>query len=248
MSKNCLVISTIYEEDTRERESFDDKIRYLIKPVLTELDYQMILADERHIVGMISPKTIKEIINSDVVIADISDNNPNVFYEIAIRNSLNMPLIILKQPAQGKLFGIDDSRILSIEGSSPWLWHETIMKLKMQIQKAEKDKVSTSHSILADFGFSHKLIHDKSSESKFLEIVDDLKEEIRKLKVQDYKDNESKTKMMLKCKHCGTVFPSKTQIDPEMFKNYQLKRFEKCPSCNTISRYEKESFVFVNPK
>ena len=90
MSKKCLVISTVYEEGTRERNSFDDKLRYMIKPILSELEYQMILADERYIVGMISAKTIKEIINADIMIADISDNNPNIFYEIAIRNSLNI--------------------------------------------------------------------------------------------------------------------------------------------------------------
>lgn len=120
------------------------------------------------------------------------------------------------------------------------------MKLKMQIEKAEKDKVSTSYSILTDFGFSHKLIHDKSSEDDFLKIVDDLKKEIKKLRVPEARNEESEAEMMLKCKHCDIMFSSKTQMGKEMFKNYQLKRFEKCPNCNTISRYEKENFVFLN--
>lgn len=247
MSKKCIVISTIYEEGTRERDSFNDKIRYMIKPVLTELGYEMCLADERYIVGMISAKTIKEIINSDLMIADISDNNPNVFYQIAIRNSLNRPLIILKQPTQGPLYDIDESRILSVDGSSPRLWHETITKLKMEIQKSEKTKKEASYSILADFGFSHKLIHENTSEMEFLEIVEDLKKEIKQLRI-DEKPKESETRMMLKCKHCHSMFPSKTQIEPEVLKNYQLKRFEKCPSCSSIARYENDSFVFVNPE
>ena len=243
MSKKCLVISTVYEEGTRERNSFDDKLRYMIKPVLSELEYQMILADERYIVGMISAKTIKEIINADIMIADISDNNPNIFYEIAIRNSLNKPLIILKQPAQGQLFEINEERILSVDGSSPRLWHDTITKLKIEIQKAEKDKGNSSYSILADFGFSQKLI-DSSSESEFLEIVEDLKKEIRKLRIQDSKNEDSEAKMMLKCKHCDAMFHSKTQMEPEVLKNSQIKRFEKCPICNTISRYETQNFVY----
>ncbi|MDX1533465.1 MAG: hypothetical protein R3230_04595, partial [Nitrosopumilaceae archaeon] len=117
------MVSTIYEEGTRERNSFDDKIRYMIRPVLSELNYKMVIADERYIVGMISGKTIKDVINADMMIVDISDNNPNVFYQIAIRNSLNLPLIILKQPFQGPLFDIDEQRILSVDGSSPRLWH-----------------------------------------------------------------------------------------------------------------------------
>ena len=240
------MISTVYEEGTRERNNFDDKIRYMIKPVLDELDYQMVLADERYIVGLISAKTIKEIINSDIVIADISDNNPNVFYEIAIRNSLNKPLIILKQPVQGQLFDIDEERTLSVDDSSPRLWHETIMKLKLQIQKVEKDKTSASYSILSDFGFSHKLIHDASSESEFLGIVEELKKEIRKIRALDAKNDESEGKMMLKCKHCDSTFLSKTQVEPEILKNSQFKRFEKCPICNNISRYDKNSFVYEN--
>ena len=243
MSKKCLVISTVYEEGTRERNSFDDKLRYMIKPVLSELEYQMILADERYIVGMISAKTIKEIINADIMIADISDNNPNIFYEIAIRNSLNKPLIILKQPAQGQLFEINKERILSVDGSSPRLWHDTITKLRIEIQKAEKNEVNSSYSILADFGFSQKLI-DSSSESEFLQIAEELKKEIRKLRIQDSKNEESEAKMMLKCKHCDAMFHSKTQIEPEVLKNSQIKRFEKCPICNTISRYETQNFVY----
>lgn len=248
MSKKCLIISTIYEEGTTERDSFDDKIRYMIKPVLRELGYETILADERYIVGMISAKTIKEIINADMMIVDISDNNPNIFYQIAIRNSLNRPLIILKQPTQGPLYDIDESRILSIDGSSPRLWHETITKLKIQILNAEKNKAASSYSILADFGFSNKLIHENTTEMEFLEIVEDLKKEIKELRVQDSKNENSETKMMLKCKHCDSMFSSKTQIEPEMLKNYQLKRFEKCPNCNSISRYEKENFVFLKPE
>ena len=243
MSKKCLVISTVYEEGTRERNSFDDKLRYMIKPVLSELEYQMILADERYIVGMISAKTIKEIINADIMIADISDNNPNIFYEIAIRNSLNKPLIILKQPAQGQLFEINKERILSVDGSSPRLWHDTITKLRIEIQKAEKNEVNSSYSILADFGFSQKLI-DSSSESEFLQIAEELKKEIRKLRIQDSKNEESEAKMMLKCKHCDAMFHSKTQMEPEVLKNSQIKRFEKCPICNTISRYETQNFVY----
>lgn len=243
MSKKCLVISTVYEEGTRERNSFDDKLRYMIKPVLSELEYQMILADERYIVGMISAKTIKEIINADIMIADISDNNPNIFYEIAIRNSLNKPLIILKQPAQGQLFEINEERILSVDGSSPRLWHDTITKLKKEIQKAENDKVNSSYSILADFGFSQKLI-DSASESEFLQIAEELKKEIRKLRIQDSKNEKSEGKMMLKCKHCDAMFQSKTQMEPEVLKSSQIKRFEKCPICNTISRYETQNFVY----
>lgn len=236
------MISTVYEEGTLERNSFDDKLRYMIKPVLNELEYQMILADERYIVGMISAKTIKEIINADIMIADISDNNPNVFYEIAIRNSLNKPLIILKQPTQGQLFDINEERILSVDGSSPRLWHDTITKLKLQIQKAEKDQSNSSYSILTDFGFSQKLID--SPESEFLQVVEDLKKEIRKMQIQDSKNEESEPKMMLKCKHCDTMFPSKTQIEPDVLKNSQLKRFEKCPICNNISRYDTQNFVY----
>ena len=238
------MVSTIYEEGTRERNSFDDKIRYMIRPVLSELNYKMVIADERYIVGMISGKTIKDIINADMMIVDISDNNPNVFYQIAIRNSLNLPLIILKQPFQGPLFDIDEERTLSVDGSSPRLWHETITNLKMQIINAEKEKRDASYSILTDFGFSHKIVHENTSEMEFLEMVEDLKKEVRKLRLEDSKEQD--TKMMLKCKHCEHMFASKTQLEPEMLKNYELKRFEKCPKCNNLARYEKENFVFVS--
>ena len=43
--------------------------------------------------GLITKAIIEQIITADLVIADLTGNNPNVFYELAIRHSYRKPTI-----------------------------------------------------------------------------------------------------------------------------------------------------------
>jgi ribosomal protein L7/L12 len=79
----------------RERKHSDLLLNAVIKQVLqkTEFDYIVKRADEDADPGMIGDRVISDIINAELVVADLTDLNPNAFYELGIRHSTEKPAI-----------------------------------------------------------------------------------------------------------------------------------------------------------
>lgn len=184
MTKTCFIISSIGAEGTEIRERSDEKLDFLFKPVLKELDYDPIRADGEDVPGSISRQIVERIINAELVIADISDLNPNVFYELAIRNAVNKPVIIIKAPAQKPPFDIQDNRAISVDMSKPRIWQLAKDQMKKQIQEAEKSPAKASESILSEFTFSIPKTVKEDKESELIRRVKDLDDKISKISSQ----------------------------------------------------------------
>ena len=99
-NKRCFVIAPIGEASTPTRERSDKILKHIIKPVVQAAGYIVKRADEIDHPGMITSQIIAHIINDDLVIADLTDQNPNVFYELAIRHAIHKPFIHLSQNNQ----------------------------------------------------------------------------------------------------------------------------------------------------
>ncbi|MGX7742848.1 hypothetical protein [Rhodopseudomonas parapalustris] len=93
--KLCFVIGPIGKEGTTERKHSDLLLHAVIKHSLQteELSYKVKRADEDTDPGMIGDRVISDIINADLVVADLTDLNPNAFYELGIRHSTEKPTI-----------------------------------------------------------------------------------------------------------------------------------------------------------
>jgi len=87
MKKRCFVVSAIGAPGSDERKHADLVLNYIIKPVAQKAGYEVSRAyDSRH-TGMITVDTINSLLDADIVIADLSFHNPNVFYELGLRHS-----------------------------------------------------------------------------------------------------------------------------------------------------------------
>jgi len=91
----CFVIGPIGKEGSPERKHADLLLNSVIKQVL-EADgfgYKVKRADEDADPGMIGDSMISDIIHADLVVVDLTDLNPNAFYELGIRHSTEKPTI-----------------------------------------------------------------------------------------------------------------------------------------------------------
>lgn len=94
--KTCFVVSSIGEENSEIREHSDSVLEYIIKPALDD-KYIVERADELYHSDRIDDKIFDSLSKSDLVIVDITGNNPNVFLELGYRKALNLPTIFLRQ-------------------------------------------------------------------------------------------------------------------------------------------------------
>jgi hypothetical protein len=91
----CFVVGPIGKDGSAERKHSDLLLNAVIKQVLQkdELGYVVKRADEDADPGMIGDRVVSDIINVDLVVADLTDLNPNAFYELGIRHSTEKPTI-----------------------------------------------------------------------------------------------------------------------------------------------------------
>jgi hypothetical protein len=91
----CFVVGPIGKDASPERRPADLLLHSVIKHVLEseEFGYRVKRADEDADPGMIGDRVISDIIHADLVVADLTDLNPNAFYELGIRHSTEKPTI-----------------------------------------------------------------------------------------------------------------------------------------------------------
>ncbi len=64
--------------------------------------------------GSITNVVIRRTINDDLVVADLSGHNPNVFYELAVRHAAGKPCIHIMEEGTSKIpFDVSDQNTLN---------------------------------------------------------------------------------------------------------------------------------------
>ena len=79
---------------------------------------EVIRADDMYTNSLILEDITKNIREASVVIADITVDNPNVFYEVGYAHAINKPTILLSDKKRAKLpFDVSGFRTLFYENS-----------------------------------------------------------------------------------------------------------------------------------
>ena len=100
--KTCFVVSIIGNENSAEREHANNVLDYIIKPAVSD-EFDVLRADTLYHSDKIDSKILEYLRTSDLVIADLTNNNPNVFLEVGYRMALGLPTIYLIQKSEQKL-------------------------------------------------------------------------------------------------------------------------------------------------
>lgn len=113
-NKKCFVIAPIGEPDSDTRKRSDQVLRHVIRPAVALLEYEAVRADEIEKPGIITSQVIQHIVTDPLVIADLTEYNPNVFYELAIRHALRKPFIHLIEEGERIPFDVANTRTIYV--------------------------------------------------------------------------------------------------------------------------------------
>ena len=115
MEKTCYIIGPIGKPDSDVRKWADFVKSHIIKPVVTECGYQdPQRSDIDQAESSIMTGIVQQMFGADLVIADLTGHNPNVFYELGIRNCAKKPVIHLIKDGQSPPFDLAGNRAISI--------------------------------------------------------------------------------------------------------------------------------------
>ena len=89
----------------------------VIRPVCDELGLQAVRTDETFGPGLIIADIARQIVESNVVIADITPANPNVYYEVGHAHALGKPTILIAEKPTQLPFDVSPFRTLFYENT-----------------------------------------------------------------------------------------------------------------------------------
>ncbi|MEN5146603.1 MULTISPECIES: hypothetical protein [Brevundimonas] len=111
----CFYIAPIGDEGSEPRKHSDLFLGSIVEPALETFGLQVIRADSIDKPGIITRQIIDYIMRSRLVIADLSFHNPNVFYELALRHAIKLPIVQLIRSTDKLPFDVNQMRTISID-------------------------------------------------------------------------------------------------------------------------------------
>ena len=141
--KTCFVVSIIGNEGSEQRKHSDNVFDHIINPALSK-DFNVIRADKIFHSDKIDERIFKLLREADLVLADLTGKNPNVFLEVGYRMAINKPIVYIMQKDDERLpFDIQNINIKQYNLKSDDVLTEA-SKAKNYIEKTVENMVFDS--------------------------------------------------------------------------------------------------------
>jgi hypothetical protein len=141
MDNRCFIIMPPGEPSGYAQGHFNRVYDYVIVPACRLAGYWPTRSDS---VKYDNPLDIvKDIIDSEIVLCDLSANNANALYGLAVRQSLSLPVTLVKDLKTIVIFGANDFGILEYDDS---LRIDTVQKEVEVLGEALRKAVETKKS------------------------------------------------------------------------------------------------------
>jgi hypothetical protein len=110
----AFVIMQIGAKGTPDRKRADDMYNFVISPILLEANLEPYRSDLDPTPGQVNTQMLRRLVEAQIVIADLTGRNPNVFYEFGIVHAFARPVIALVDSASSLPFDAHDERVIEL--------------------------------------------------------------------------------------------------------------------------------------
>ena len=167
-------------------EGFDEIYNLFLVGALTEAGYEVSRADDLGGSQNIVKGIVRGIKNNDLIVADLTDSNSNVFYELGLAHALNKPVILLTQEIKDLPFDLKSYRVISYKTHFAHikLAREELTKLAADFLSGEAEFSSPVSDFLGqpvETIFQHLTIDSDMQEVGFLDHLADMEEGLERL-------------------------------------------------------------------
>jgi hypothetical protein len=136
---SCFVVSPIGEPGSDTRKRSDKVLTHVFEAALAE-EYKVTRADKISEPGMITSQILRALQDSDLVLADLTEHNANVFYELAVRHSVERPVIHVIDSHWKIPFDVAGFRTIVFDFTDLDSVAEAIKQLKQQATETRSGK------------------------------------------------------------------------------------------------------------
>ena len=147
----CFYVTPIGEEGSEQRRHSDLFLGSIVEPALEQFQLKVVRADAIDKPGTITRQIIDYLLKSRLVIVDLSFHNPNVFYELALRHAMRLPVVQLIRSADRVPFDLNQVRTIRIDTSDIYALVPKIdtyrSEIASQVRRALDDPDSVDNPI-----------------------------------------------------------------------------------------------------
>jgi hypothetical protein len=133
----CFVISEIGAEKSPERERADKVLRHVIGKAL-DSKYEIERADEIGKPGLITVQIIQRLASAELVVANLTGRNPNVYYELALRHMFAKPVVHVIERGEKAPFDVSPMRYVDYDLKDPDVLDAARGELLRQVEAMER--------------------------------------------------------------------------------------------------------------
>jgi hypothetical protein len=144
----CFYMSPIGEDTSEQRQHSDLFLNHLVEPALQEFGLKVVRADLIGESGMITSQILEHILKSKLVIADLSFQNPNVFYELAIRHACRLPIVQIIRKSDKIPFDVDQVRTIQIDNSGIYALIPKLETYRSEIATHVRQALASSENVI----------------------------------------------------------------------------------------------------
>lgn len=149
--EDCFVIMPISDCEGYNQGHFSRVYEDIIKPSVFNADFNPVRGDEVSKTNLIQLDILNKLLEAPIAICDLSSRNPNVLFELGIRQAFDKPVVLIQEKGTPKIFDINPLRY--IEYAKEMGYRDVIdAQLKITTSLTEtyqaKDEVGNVNSIV----------------------------------------------------------------------------------------------------
>lgn len=134
-TKTCFVIMPISDPVGYDQGHFKCVYEDIFKPAIEDAGFIPKRADDDESSSMIQVNIIKDIITAPMAICDLSTRNPNVLFELGIRQAFDLPVVLVQEEDTPRIFDISTINTIDYRKN---LLYRNVLEDRKKIEKAIK--------------------------------------------------------------------------------------------------------------
>jgi hypothetical protein len=211
-SPDCFIIMPISDPESHDPGHFKQVYQNIIIPSCEKANYKAVRADDVKQANLIHLDILKRIVEAPMAICDLSSRNPNVLFELGIRQAFDKPVVLIQEKGTPKIFDISPLR--TYEYSKEMKYHEVL-----EFQSLLSEAITATANVQNDAENINSIVKllalnaaqlpeiNNHKDSMSLSLIQSEMRDLKKLVEMNFKENQPDFRISPQNKfHGGGVF------------------------------------------
>jgi hypothetical protein len=121
---DCFVVMPISDPEGYDQGHFQHVFDDILTPACVAAGYKPVRADQVRETNLIHLDVLQRLLDSPMVLCDLSSRNPNVLFELGLRQAFDRPVVLVQETGTPKIFDIAPLRLTEYRRAR--IYHEVI--------------------------------------------------------------------------------------------------------------------------